>query len=760
MSMFLPTKKILSLSSVALVTALSIASAQAQSAPPAPTNPPPGLKQQNQPEPPGRVARVGYAYGNISFADAGSNIWTNLLPNRPISTGDSIMVPELGKAELQVGANALRVNANTRLSFINLDDENIQINLSQGSVVMRVRALHERENIEISTPNLRFVIQEPGEYRINVNDYDNTSTVIVRRGVGVAQGERDVITLRAGETTRFSGTNLNHTQIARATAYDTFDQWATDRDRAEENSISARYVPRDMVGYQQLDEYGNWDTHVEYGAIWYPRGVSVGWAPYRDGHWVWVSPWGWTWVDRSPWGFAPYHYGRWTFVGRRWGWVPGRWEHHHRATYAPALVAFVGIHRGGVQVGVSVSSHRHQDFGPSVSWFPLGPGEVYRPHYHYSDRYIRSVNNNIINNTTIIQNNHHHYRNQDVRDAVTSVPTQTFVRGEHVFPRSTSVTPTQMKHMQIQENLSLQPEKNNRFGDERPRYWQDSVKNLRHPVVNSPERQERSAELATGAGNNRAVTNNADVTSTTPNASLPNNSRERATRFNESFNERDREAPYNNPRQSDRRIEGNRIDGSVNQRVLPAQNASMPTTVPQPQSVNSGNNGSGIRTIEEMNQRPVNVMRNSDDSVRNSNQTRFEDKRDTGVRRATMEETVTPRQPERRIETNTDRAFDSSNRFERKVERMERNEERSGNRIVERNNERVQERVQERAPERIEDRGDRSGGRFFERVQNREAAPMPKAEPRVTPPEPKRESPPSSSKPERDKNGERKGIER
>ncbi|MBI1834621.1 MAG: hypothetical protein HYR92_02400 [Burkholderiales bacterium] len=158
MSMFLHTKKILSLSSVALVTALSIASAQAQSAPPAPTNPPPGLKQQNQPEPPGRVARVGYAYGNISFADAGSNIWTNLLPNRPISTGDSIMVPELGKAELQVGANALRVNANTRLSFINLDDENIQINLSQGSVVMRVRALHERENIEISTPNLRFVI--------------------------------------------------------------------------------------------------------------------------------------------------------------------------------------------------------------------------------------------------------------------------------------------------------------------------------------------------------------------------------------------------------------------------------------------------------------------------------------------------------------------------------------------------------------------------------------------------------------------------
>ncbi|MBI3711539.1 MAG: hypothetical protein HY253_01035 [Burkholderiales bacterium] len=679
MSMFLPTKKILSLSGIALMTALSAFPVQAQSLPPAPSNNPQDVNQQYQPEPPGRVARVGYAYGNISFADAGSNVWTSLQPNRPLSTGDSIMVPELGKAELQVGADSLRINANTRLSFVNLDDNNIQINLSLGSVVFRVRALQQRENIEINTPNLRFVIQEPGEYRINVNDYDS-----------------------------------------------------------------------DMVGYQQLDEYGNWDTHVEYGAIWYPRGVSVGWAPYRDGHWVWVSPWGWTWVDRSPWGFAPYHYGRWTYVGHRWRSIPGRWEPHYHAVYAPALVAFVGFNRGGVHVGISVGNDRYQDFGPSVSWFPLGPGEVYRPYYHYSDHYLHNVNQNIvINNTTIIQNNNYHYHNQDVRDAVTSVPTQTFVRGEHVFPHSTSVTQAQIKQMHVQENLNLQPEKNNRFGDERPRYWQDSEKNLRHPVVNAPERQERSGNVVIGTGNNQAVTNNAAINAGTPNTSLPSNNRERASRFNDN----DREAPYNNPRQPGRRIEGNRIDGSINERVLPAQTATMPATVPQPQSVN---NGTGIRTIEEMNQRPVNSARNADESSRGSfNQNRFEDKRDTGVRRAAMEE-QTPRQVERKLETNNDRAFDSSNRFERRVERMERNEERSSNRAFERSN----ERVQERTPERVEDRGDRSGGRFFERVQNREAAPMPKAEPRVTPPEPKRENPPSSSKSERDKNSERKGIER
>ena len=77
-----------------------------------------------------------------------------------------------------------------------------------------------------------------------------------------------------------------------------------------------------------------------FGALWIPRSVATGWVPYRLGHWVWVHPWGWTWVDHAPWGFAPFHYGRWVFVRARWCWVPG--PRRIRAVYAPALVVFVG----------------------------------------------------------------------------------------------------------------------------------------------------------------------------------------------------------------------------------------------------------------------------------------------------------------------------------------------------------------------------------------------------------------------------------
>jgi uncharacterized protein DUF6600 len=127
-------------------------------------------------------------------------------------------------------------------------------------------------------------------------------------------------------------------------------------------------VSQDVVGYDDLDDYGDWRDDPDYGHIWYPNRVSAGWAPYREGHWDWISPWGWTWVDDSPWGYAPYHYGRWVVIGGRWGWVAGPVA--VRAVYAPALVVFIGA--GGI------------GFGGNVGWFPLRPREVYVPSYHVS----------------------------------------------------------------------------------------------------------------------------------------------------------------------------------------------------------------------------------------------------------------------------------------------------------------------------------------------------------------------------------------
>jgi hypothetical protein len=93
-----------------------------------------------------------------------------------------------------------------------------------------------------------------------------------------------------------------------------------------------------------------------------------------------VRPWGWTWIDDTPWGFAPFHYGRWVQWGPRWVWAPGTWV--ARPTYAPAVVGWASA--PGVSVSVS--------FGPGVGWFPLAPREIYTPYYPCSPHYVRHVN--------------------------------------------------------------------------------------------------------------------------------------------------------------------------------------------------------------------------------------------------------------------------------------------------------------------------------------------------------------------------------
>lgn len=185
---------------------------------------------------------------------------------------------------------------------------------------------------------------------------------------------------------------------------------------------STRYVPREMIGVEDLDANGTWRVEPGYGAVWQPTVVVTGWAPYRYGHWAWVDPWGWTWVDDTPWGFAPFHYGRWAFLGAAWVWVPGRIV--ARPVYAPALVVFAGGNGWG-------SSHAP---GGGVAWFPLGPREPYVPPYTVSNVYVRNVNIShvtVVNVQTINVTNYR-YVNRTVPGAVVMVPNQAFVRAQPV----------------------------------------------------------------------------------------------------------------------------------------------------------------------------------------------------------------------------------------------------------------------------------------------------------------------------------------
>ena len=384
-------------------------------------------------DPPMRVARLGYLSGGVTFSPAGEKDWVSGTLNRPLVTGDRLWANTNGRVELQIGTAVVRLSTSTLFTLTNLDDRIAQMHLQQGTLLLRVRRIDRNQVIEIDTPNLALVIKQPGEYRITVNADADSTEVITRSGRANVYDAGASYSVAANRGYRFFGAGLRDYDVLGTARPDAFDRWAQGRDRIYDTSISARYVSRDVIGYQDLDQYGSWSSTSEYGNVWMPTRVAANWAPYRDGHWSWIEPWGWTWVDDQPWGFTVSHYGRWTNTSRGWGWVPGPIA--ARPVYAPALVAFIG----GSNFQVSLTSG---NIG-AVGWFPLGPREVYRPAYAVSRDYFTNVNvsNTLINNSIVI--NHYEnrnasvvndavYANRTVLGAVVTVPTTAFVQSQSV----------------------------------------------------------------------------------------------------------------------------------------------------------------------------------------------------------------------------------------------------------------------------------------------------------------------------------------
>ncbi len=421
-------------------------------------------------DPPGRVGRLNFSQGSVSFRPAGEDDWVTAVPNRPMVTGDDLWADENSRAEVHVGSAALRLGSKTGITFLALDDRTTQIRLAQGSLILRVRHLDDDDSYEVDTPNIAFTLLQPGEYRVDVSEDGSQTVTTVWHGRGRVTGGGFTYNVVANQAATFTG-NEDHVDydLAQIRDRDDFDSWAFDRDDREDRADSANYVSREMTGYEDLDEYGDWSYVAGYGPCWRPRAIVTGWAPYRFGHWVYVGPWGWTWVEDEPWGFAPFHYGRWASVNGGWFWVPGPVV--VRPVWAPALVAFVG---GGPGF--------HFSAGVGVGWFPLGPGEVYVPGYHVSRRYVNNVNitNTSVNitkvtnvyNTVIVNKsttvNNITYVNQHVNNGVTVVSHEAFVNARPVAQNVMKVDQRELAAAPVSRVAGAEPIRSSVIGAGRP----------------------------------------------------------------------------------------------------------------------------------------------------------------------------------------------------------------------------------------------------------------------------------------------------
>lgn len=382
-------------------------------------------------DPPGRIARISEVAGSVSLQPSGAAGWAAAPLNRPLTSGDRLWSAADSRVALDLGSLGVRLGGNTAFAFFALDEHLVQMQLTVGTVLVRVRELAAGQVYEVDTPNLVVTLRERGSYRVSVGGVGDETDVSVREGSAQADGADQSLLVHAEQVVRFRGTSTLTLETGSIDAADDLDSWALQGEHARTASVSSEYVAPTTPGLEDLDEQGAWQYAPDYGYVWAPFVTVPGWAPYRFGYWVWIEPWGWTWIDGTPWGFAPFHYGRWVVWNSAWCWVPPPRPTH--PIYTPAAVGWLGAPGSGS--GGTMPQ-------PRIGWFPLAPREPYHPPRPVSGGYLRRVN---LTNTTFSTDEAARlgqsateggYRN-NVPGAITAVPQSVFTSGERVNGHTT-----------------------------------------------------------------------------------------------------------------------------------------------------------------------------------------------------------------------------------------------------------------------------------------------------------------------------------
>src|SRR5437667_5993741 len=141
-------------------------------------------QEQDEQDPARVVGRMNFAQGSVTFQPGGEGDWVDAVPNRPLTTGDTLWTDQGARAELHIGSTAVRLSSQTSVTLLDLDDRTTQLRLSEGSIIVRLRHLDDGDLVEVDTPNLAFDLQRDGEYRIDVDSAGNVTNVGVCSGRG------------------------------------------------------------------------------------------------------------------------------------------------------------------------------------------------------------------------------------------------------------------------------------------------------------------------------------------------------------------------------------------------------------------------------------------------------------------------------------------------------------------------------------------------------------------------------------------------
>ena len=360
--------------------------------------------------PPDRVGRLANLSGTVSERAPGATQWSPAAANLPMAAGAALWTEPAAHAELDATGIRFTLDSSTELDVAALDDRSFTVTLPEGAVCVHVAPQPQGVATIVQTPRGQVAFTEPGRYELTAGGTEAPTTVTAVDGAAAVTAPGLQAAAAANQTVAITGDGAT-TPFAAAVQPAQHDPFlaaclAADTPARPRAAAIPATVPL-MTGGYELEQTGEWATTPDDGPVWYPP-ATPDFVPYRQGHWGYLAPWGWTWIDDAPWGFAPTHYGRWLQVGSRWGWLPGAPVEAAPAypVFAPAIVTFLA----GAALGGAFSHGPHggrDGGGPNVGWVPLGPHEPYYPPFRAPDTYVRNVNINHVQNVTNVVTQYH-----------------------------------------------------------------------------------------------------------------------------------------------------------------------------------------------------------------------------------------------------------------------------------------------------------------------------------------------------------------
>ncbi len=366
-------------------------------------------------------ARLSLIQGDVVLqTEATGSEWGAAVINTPLIPGTKLWDPENGRSEIQLfGGSYLRSSASTEVDITNLSlstgGDVIQVGVPQGRVYVNYAGSGVQNSVfQVDTPVTSIMSYGPSKFEVDTYEDGYTEVSVLNGSVNV-QSQNGSTTVDAG--TMLSMGSNQVAELSPMRPEDAWISWNVSRDSAlAYRGPSRSYLPASLSVYgNDFDSNGRWVQTADYGYVWTPLQVEVGWAPYRTGRWCWIGG-EYVWVSYEPWGWVPYHYGRWAFLASTgWCWVPPRVT--DTVYWSPGFVAWIQT--------------------PTyVSWVPLAPGEIYygRRYYGPNSVNITNININRINVTNV-------YVNARVTNAVTVVSRETFLTGRRVSVANVPANP-------------------------------------------------------------------------------------------------------------------------------------------------------------------------------------------------------------------------------------------------------------------------------------------------------------------------------